>query len=271
MNCKNCDIPLSKSQHYCFDCGARVIKNRLTIKTLFQQINSEFLSVDNKLLKTFLHLFTKPEAVINGFINGTRKRYIGVIQYLAIALTLLGLQVFLMENVFNDTEIYSSRLFEEMAKQPGQENNPFLNPNSKFSDFNNMQSVFFTISIPFSALATWLAFWVAGLRQFNFTEHIVLNIYYGAQVTIFSAFIYIATLAFGINYFATSLVITILYLIYFFYVLKRVFKMSFLMTFAMLILTGAALGIVIGIILIITMVMGLIFVLMNKEKFTTAV
>ena len=271
MNCKNCDIPLSKSQRYCFECGARVIKNRLTIKTLFHQINAEFLSVDNKLLKTFMHLFSKPEVVINGFIDGTRKKYMGVIQYLAIALTLLGLQVFLMENVFNDPDMYTSTFLEEMAKKPGQENNPFLNPNSKFSDFNSFQSLYFTISLPFSALATWVAFWVVGFRQFNFTEHIVLNIYYGAQVTIFSTIIYIATLAFGINYFATSLFITILFLIYFFHVLKRVFKMSFLMTFGMFILTGATLGIAVGITLIIIVIVGFIFVLMNKEKFITSI
>ncbi len=42
MVCKNCGTPHSKNQRYCLECGARIIRNRLTLKALFQQINVEF-------------------------------------------------------------------------------------------------------------------------------------------------------------------------------------------------------------------------------------
>ncbi|TCK68664.1 uncharacterized protein DUF3667 [Winogradskyella wandonensis] len=229
MHCKNCEIPLSKNQNYCFECGARVIKNRLTIKALFQQINAEFLSMDNKLFKTFIHLFTKPEAVIVGYINGTRKKYINVIQYFAIALTFLGIQVFLMEHWVNNPELYESTFFDNLSNLPGQEKNPFFKK-MEFEEFNSFQSLFYTISIPFSALATWLTYWLAGFRRYNFTEHVVLNLYYGAQIIIISAFFYIAFLAFGYNYFTLNAIISILTFFYLFYVLKRVFSTSFWLT-----------------------------------------
>ena len=65
------------------------------MRSIAADINEQFLNIDNKFLKTFFHLFTKPDVVIGGFINGTRKKYINVIQYLAISLTLLGVQLFI--------------------------------------------------------------------------------------------------------------------------------------------------------------------------------
>ena len=102
---------------------------------------------------------TKPESVIVGFIDGTRKKYISIIQYFAIGLTFLGIQVFFMNNIFNDPELYKMSFLEAMAKSPGQEKNPFLNGSMDDSDsFNSLQSLFFTLSIPLSAFTTWISF-----------------------------------------------------------------------------------------------------------------
>tara|TARA_R100001369_G_scaffold3960_1_gene11930 strand:+ start:2188 stop:2985 length:798 start_codon:yes stop_codon:yes gene_type:complete len=225
MDCKNCHKPLNDIQKFCDYCGAKVIQNRLKPKILAQQVNEEFLSVDNKFLKTLIHLFTKPELVINGYIEGTRKKYINVIQYFAIALTLLGIQVFFMSSVFTDPELYRFEFMDNLTKGTNQDNNPF--GAQSFEQMNSFQSLANTIGVPFSAIATFIAYWVAGLRQFNFTEHLVINLYYGAQIVIISALIYIISLAFGFNYFGTSLYITVLTYIYFFYVLKRVFQTTF--------------------------------------------
>ncbi|RZN81995.1 MAG: DUF3667 domain-containing protein [Winogradskyella sp.] len=269
MECRNCQIPLSKSQRYCFECGARVIKNRLTIKVLFQQINAEFMSVDNKLLKTFIHLFTKPETVINGFIEGTRKKYINVIQYFAIALTLLGLQVFLMEHWLNDPELYTSDLMDSISKMPGNENNPFNKMD--FGEFNSSQSIFFTLGIPFSALGSWLTYWLLGLRQFNFTEHIVINLYYGAQTVIISAFLYIIFLALGYNYFTLSFTITFLTFLYLFYVLKRVFNTSFWSTVVYFIFMLLVFAVIFIIIMALIGIITAIYVIANKGQFISTI
>ncbi|GGI58195.1 DUF3667 domain-containing protein [Winogradskyella haliclonae] len=256
MQCKNCEIPISQNQRYCFDCGARIIKNRLTLKALFQQVNVEFFSVDNKLLKTFNHLFTKPESVIVSYINGTRKKYINVIQYFAIALTLLGIQVFFMEHIFNNPELYKLVFLEELAKSPGQENNPFLNGN--IDDFNSTQSIFFTIGIPFSAFATWITFRMTGIKRFNFTEHVVINLYYGAHTVIVSAFLYVAALGFGINFFTAAFYIIILTYAYFFFVLKRVSNTSFWITFANVIISLFIIGAIFVFISILGAIIGFI-------------
>ena len=272
MDCKNCHKTLNDTQKFCDYCGAKVIYNRLKPKVLVEQINDEFLSIDNRLLKTLIHLFTKPGAVINGFIYGTRKKYIGVIQYFAIGLTLLGIQVFFMTNIFNDPELYKLEMLEEMAKMPGQENNPFFNETLNNSDnFNSSQSLFYTLSIPFSAFATWLTYWILGIKRFNFTEHIVINLYYGAQVVIISAVIYILFLGLGFNYFHTSYFVFFLTYIYLFYVLRSIFETSFWTTVGHFLLM-ICIFILIGIILIILIgIIFAIYMILNKDQFVTAI
>jgi hypothetical protein len=269
LNCKNCHKPLNDAQKFCDDCGAKVIQNRLKLKILVEQVNEEFLSVDNRLLKTLIHLITKPAIVINGFISGTRKKYIGVIQYFAIGLTLLGVQVFFMTNVFNDPDLYKLEILEEMAKMPSQKNNPLFKEDLNTTDnFNSSQSLFYTLSIPFSALATWFTYRIFGLRRFNFTEHIVINLYYGAQVVIISAVVNILFLGLGFNFFSISFVLTFFTFIYFFYVLKHVFETSFWTTVGHYLLMLIILGLMFIIIIII---FSIIFVLLYKDQFTTAI
>ena len=71
--CKNCESGLHYDVNYCSICGARVIRNRLTIRNLFGHFSEQFLNWDNKFLKTFIYLFKKPEDVIGSYISGTRK------------------------------------------------------------------------------------------------------------------------------------------------------------------------------------------------------
>ena len=78
MDCKNCNNTLRDTQKFCDECGAKIIQNRLQPKVLAQQVNEQFISIDNKFLRTFVHLFKQPETVIVGYISGTRKKYIDV-------------------------------------------------------------------------------------------------------------------------------------------------------------------------------------------------
>ena len=68
MNCKNCDTLLKEQDDFCNSCGAKVIRNRLTVRNLFEHFSETFFNYDNKLLRTFTTLFTKPEVVIEGYI-----------------------------------------------------------------------------------------------------------------------------------------------------------------------------------------------------------
>ena len=107
-NCKNCNTQLLSKNDFCPSCGGKVIRNRLTLKALFSNFSEQFLNYDNKFLKTFLHLFSKPEEVIDGYINGTRKKYVNVVSYFAIAITLSGLLMFVLNKFFPGLLDFSS-------------------------------------------------------------------------------------------------------------------------------------------------------------------
>ncbi len=254
MNCKNCNEPLDLQINYCSVCGAKNIRNRLTMKNIASDINEQFLNIDNKFLKTFIHLLTKPEVVINGFIDGTRKKYVNVIQYFAISLTIVGIQVFIMNTFFKEAMELDPNMFGPIANPENQEHNPLKD--LKYEDYNNYQSLIYVFSIPFSAISTYLAYLIIGERRFNFTEHIVLNLYYSAEVIIINAIILTALLALGVDFMLLSLLTTLFIFIYFFFVLKRVFNATFMETLASFLLIMMAFIIMFFVITILVFIIG---------------
>jgi hypothetical protein len=235
MNCKNCHKALKDTQKYCDECGAKVIQNRLTPKIIANQINEQFISLDNKFLKTFIDLFKQPESVIVNYIEGTRKKYIDVLQYFAVSLTLAGIQVFLMTTFFKDVIGFNTEFIEGVQNLPGQENNPFAG--IEYDMFTKYQGLIYILTVPLSALGSWLAYYVTGNRKYNYTEHLVLNLYYSAQIIIITAFFSILFLLFGLNYLIVSTILTLPTFLYLFYVLKRIFRESFVNTLAKFLIT----------------------------------
>ena len=225
MNCKNCSNNLRAKQKFCDECGAKIIQNRLKPKVLAQQVNEHYFSIDNKLLLTFLDLFRKPEVVIVGYINGTRKKYIDVLQYFALSLTLTGIQVFLMSTFFKESTDISSQFINGFNDASTTTDNPFKD--FDVNALNNYQGLIYILTVPFSAVGSWLAYYIIGERTYNFTEHLVINLYYSAQIIIITALLTILFLVFGLDYLLISSIVYILTFVYLFYILKRIFKTNF--------------------------------------------
>lgn len=225
MRCKNCDNSLKDTQKFCDECGAKIINNRLQPKIIAQQVNEQFISIDNKFFRTFFDLFKQPESVIVGYINGTRKKYIDVLQYFAISLTLAGIQVFLITTFFKDALDFTPGFIN-----PEKDINPLPGFNSDL--FTKYQGLIYILGVPVSALATWLVYLILGDRRFNFTEHLVLNLYYSAQIIIITAVLSILFLVTGMNYLIVSSLLGLPTFIYLAYVLKKVFNEDFWSTFA---------------------------------------
>ena len=122
MNCKNCHTKLPLDSDFCNSCGGKVIRNRLTFRNLFEHISETFFNYDNKLLRTFIDLFKKPELVIDGYIEGVRKRYVNPISFFGISLTLSGLSIFIIKKYYlqylDFSQIFQGELFDNpMSKQ----------------------------------------------------------------------------------------------------------------------------------------------------------
>ncbi|EDP71632.1 hypothetical protein FBALC1_04072 [Flavobacteriales bacterium ALC-1] len=254
MNCKNCYKTLNDTQRFCDECGAKVIQNRLTPKVLATQVNEEFISIDNKFLRTFVNLLKKPEDVINGYIDGTRKKYINVIQYFAIALTVAGIHFFLMKTFFMDQFESAFQIID-----PNVDNTEFMmNYQKALNDIagsgNNFQSLIYILSVPFSAIGTWIAYNFTGTKVYNFTEHIVINLYYYGQSIIISSLFSIFGYIVGINMAISATIVMLLIMIYQFYVFKRVTGHGTIETIAKVILSYIILGLQVLILLILLII-----------------
>jgi len=215
MNCKNCELSIQTHHNYCPHCGAKVIRNKLTIKALFSHFSEQFLNYDNKFLQTFIQLFTKPEAVIGCYINGTRKKYVNVISYFAIAITISGLLLYILNKFF--PEFYD---FSSFADQGMEE---FQKKNLAFSQ--EYQSLIMMLYVPIFALLSKIVFF--NIKKYNYTELLVIFMYIFAQISIISIITTLIFAIFGISYLTISYILPPLYILYSAYCLKLLYTLDF--------------------------------------------
>lgn len=210
MECKNCNLSLHENDNYCNDCGAKVIRNRLTFKNLWEEFIEKFLNVDNTFLKTFTHLLTKPEVVIVGFIDGVRRKYMNPVNYIAIALTLTGILIFFMKKTFPEGIDFNQFGAQVYTAETSKKLTDFI-----FAFYSLISLLF----IPVFAVSAFLSF---NKKKFVFTEHIISFIYIQAQYSLFTFPITLLVLFLAPErYMQFSLFFILVMLLYALYVMKR--------------------------------------------------
>jgi hypothetical protein len=181
MNCKNCNFSLRTDYSYCPACGAKVIHERITFKGLIHDFMERYFNVDNTLVRTVVHLFTKPQLVIHGYLNGIRRKYLNPASLLAIALTLSGLSLFILKNYawdLIDFGLMSGNIDQET-------NRKMVASNMEFSSF------LFLAYVPIIAIAGLLSF---NSRNLSFVEHLIAAIYLLANYSIITFFLTLAAM-----------------------------------------------------------------------------
>jgi hypothetical protein len=217
MVCKNCKRLLPQQINFCNGCGAKVIRNRLTMRNLFEDFTYRYLNYDNTFLRTFKHLFSKPEAVIESYINGTRKKYLDVIGYFAIAVTLTGFYVYVLTDLYPEAMI-NSFLSDFTTPESKAMQEEQLNFTTKYT------SLIMMAFVPIYAFIAKIVFF--NNKKFNFTELIVVFLYLQAQISIVTAIFTIIILVLGVDIMIFSFVLNFLMILYYAYCLKRLYKIS---------------------------------------------
>lgn len=214
MKCINCDMILREEMAYCHSCGGKVIKNRLTMRHLLEHFSETFLNYDNKFLQTFFLLFKRPEEVITNYLDGGRKKYVNVITYFAIALTVSGIQIFIMNKFFPDSmnvDILLTDGAEEMQRKG-------------MSFTQEYQSILYMLFVPLYAIISKIVFF--NKKTFNYTEHLVINMYLLAHLSILSVILTLLITFIGFDYGVSVLWILFLQTIYSAYAFKRLFNLT---------------------------------------------
>ncbi|GAA3599643.1 DUF3667 domain-containing protein [Flavivirga amylovorans] len=214
MPCKNCNKNLSSEVNFCDSCGAKVIRNRLTIKNLLEHFSETYFDYDNKFLQTFITLFTQPHAVIGTYIEGTRKKYVNAVNYFVIALTLSGFQIFFINKFFPEL------LDVDFLSQEGAEN--FQKENMNFVQEYN--SIIYILIVPIYALISKIVF--LDFKKYNYTEHLVANMYLAAHLSIVSSIIIIITFFLGFNFAMVGILVAPIQIVFSAYCFKRLFNLN---------------------------------------------
>ena len=219
MECKNCSGKLEENAGYCSYCGARVLDDKITLKFIISEVLDKVVNIDNRFLKTFLHLFSKPHLVIEDYIRGVRKRYFNPFNYLLISLTLAGITVLLTKEFTLNMIAGSS----DVTTNP--EGAAFSIEIMNF--ILDYQSFVTIVSIPFYAFVSWIVF--LNREKFNYLEHNIIYIYTSAHLSIINFILVgISYLMEMLWYMEISIGFAFLFVIYNSYVLIRLFKLNFL-------------------------------------------
>ncbi len=245
MTCKNCHETLINTQNYCTVCGAKVIRHRLTFKHLWAEFVEKVLNIDNTLFRTYRTLWTKPEAVINGFIEGQRKKYFNVFSYFAVAISLAGFQLFILRKFYPEAFDITALVADQKITNA---------PNVDW--VYDYYSILALLNLPFYALLAKLTF--LGLKKYNYVEHLVINTYIIAQYTITTFFIIIALVVLGVNYFLAGNLSAILLIFYVSYCYKRLYPLSLKQLFLRILLFF---GIILGLMIVLGLVQFLLLYL----------
>ncbi len=268
-SCKNCNTALQTEANYCFWCGAKVIRERITLKYLL----SGFLLTlgwDNGFWKTFWHLLIQPQVVFERYLSGTRKMYTAPLTFFAITVTLSVLAISFYTDELVEISTNGPLVESTIHRDSGSDNAKQENINEqetktiatnlerqlffeKFAGFLYKYYYYFNfLFLPFYAFIAYLVFG----KPNNFAEHLVINAYISGPVGIFGFLVLPLSSIPGMSwifYYGQFIIIFIFYIYayqkYRRYSLKKL--LSKILRFFIVIMTGflaiAILGVLIGI------------------------
>ncbi len=232
MNCKNCKSELNLKDNFCKECGAKIIKERTTIKSLFSNLLNA-LGWDSNFFITLRFLLSKPQIIIKEYISGTRKKYTNPFTFFAISLA-ISLFVF---NQYSEqfilmsttTSIQQTNKLEKVSTSTTNNRKSleilgYKNQAEFQKGIAELQLKYYNlISFLYLPLFTLIAFLVFR-KPYNYGEHLVINTYFLGITTFFGvlSFIFSLITKFNILFYATLFTF-----IYYSYAYKKIYELSF--------------------------------------------
>lgn len=232
MECKNCNVEIFDNDNFCSACGAKIVKERLTLKNLFSSfINA--LGWDNKFFLTLRHLLHQPHKVSSDFINGVRNKYANPFSFLIINLTISLLVYTQFYDSYIElssdiglyyTEQHDNNVYSNEQTQKGLELLGYNNQKDLQRDINSALLKYYnTVSFILLPFYTLLAFLVFG-KPFNFGEHLIINTYLQGILTFLSVVLFLLSLWTKINFVLYG--IPPLLFIYYIFTYQKIYKFN---------------------------------------------
>ncbi len=226
-HCKNCSQLLYEGHAYCSRCGAKWIKNRITLRNVGSDFADMYIGFDTKFVRTFRDLCVRPEEVINGYIYGRRMNYMDATRYMLLAVFVTGISVFVTSHSEGYQIVLDAQLSAAAIEQQGDADQAKMLAVMKkvLNTINNYQGLILILSLPILALAARITFW--GKRFYNYTEQIVFYMFtYGHSTIILALITIIMILTNPQLYMEFGFISVPLLFLYNAFCYKRVFNLS---------------------------------------------
>jgi len=268
MICKNCTEPIKETSKFCYNCGAKVISNRITVKRLISDVSQNIFGWDNKFFITLKILVVKPGVLLREYFDGTRKKHVNPFTFLAIgmAINLFVINTFDEEfiSVMGDFNKAQLDWFSEIL------GGPFADPTFQEEQLKQsstttrtMLKYFNILVIVLMPLYTFLAFLIYR-KPFNYGEHLVVNCYIQGFSFLTTTIVFLISLWLHPVFY---LLIYPLLILYYTYVYGKLYKLSVGQSILKIIIF---LGVLVGVIIILAIILFLIgfaFVFIKSKFF----
>ncbi|WP_400072970.1 DUF3667 domain-containing protein [Zobellia russellii] len=231
-SCKNCNSTIDEEDNYCNECGAQIIKERITIKRLFSHLLAA-LGWDSNFVVTLRYLIYKPQVVILEYVNGTRKKFANPFSLFAI-ITAISLLLF---NQYSEQYIKMSNNHNSPYEETYKNHLPTdIEQNNFSAEFNNSKNEInrdvMNYSLKYYNLLAFLLLPLYTLisrivfgKAYNFGEHLVTNTFIQSILGLFGILLFISSLLVGVNLFFTGMFI--LPLFYYSLTYKKLYHLKF--------------------------------------------
>lgn len=173
--CFNCGEELKGE--YCYSCGQKVRKERLSVKYLLSDFFSNVFNAEKGAIPTTLLLLKSPEVVVKDFIKGKTQSYVNPFKYIFFLATISAI-------VASFIDFGAIIIPNHMHDGP---------PNPK-ADAMGMEIVsllrkyFTALQLLMIPLYAWVSYRIYKKEGYNYAEHVVMVCYLAGFMSILSIF-----------------------------------------------------------------------------------
>ncbi|WP_405562478.1 DUF3667 domain-containing protein [Polaribacter sp. Asnod6-C07] len=283
MNCKNCQNPLKENAHFCENCGAKVVTDKITFKNLFLDFFINVFGFDSTFFLTMRTILITPEKILKEYLGGVRKRYMNPFAFLAVSagISLLVFNYFADDFIAinksvntsqliqleKDTKIDTSKMIDlsEKEKSKLERRKKTAEMQLKLNDgimqfmLRYLNLLTFVFLFILAILSKW-TFW----KPYNYGEHLVINAYIYGFANYLTLILFFLAIAFYPSIYFYS---TLLYILFYIYAFGRFFKVSIWKNFLRTLKFLFGLAVVCLILFIITTIIVLLLSVMGVIDF----
>ncbi len=190
-NCLNCEHPVAEHQNFCDVCGQKTTVHRLSLHDVSHDALHYFTHADKGIFSLLWQLLKKPGVVAREYVAGKRRKYFPPMNFFLIV---AAVYVFMLNAVAPTTKEHVIPA-EQMAKYENIKDpatkakvGAILERRVKSSQFINRYANFVAmIATPLITFFLWL-FYKKG--RYNYTEHLVANMYFSGFTVLGFALIF---------------------------------------------------------------------------------